>query len=121
PEAHSRAWCRAEPRRAMNRRMDVAGKPAPVYCACVLCPARRRAQTLPLALKSDHGDAAATRRAGPPSSGKPEGCQASPLEPRVQGRFARIAMAEDVLSMATARRSPRPQGAGFLRSGAMAA
>ena len=31
------------------------------------------------------------------SSGKPEGRQAFPLEPRVQGRFARIVTAEDVL------------------------
>jgi len=30
-------------------------------------------------------------------SGKPEGRQAFPLEPRVQGRFARIFTAEDVL------------------------
>jgi len=30
------------------------------------------------------------------TSGKPEGNQAFPLEPRVQGRFARIVTAEDV-------------------------
>lgn len=30
-------------------------------------------------------------------SGKPEGLQTFPLEPRVQGRFAGIDMAEDVL------------------------
>ena len=29
------------------------------------------------------------------TSGKPDGFQVFPLEPRVQGRFARIAMAED--------------------------
>ncbi len=29
------------------------------------------------------------------TSGKPDGFQVPPLEPRVQGRFARIAMAED--------------------------
>src|SRR3569623_934243 len=64
--------------------------------AHVLCRVRRRAQTYALSLNDDHGDAAEARCAGPPRSGKPEGVQAFPLEPRVQGRLARIVMAEDV-------------------------
>ena len=39
------------------------------------------------------------------TSGKPDGFQVFPLEPRVQGRFARIAMAEDPFSGAKAASS----------------
>src|SRR5690606_11998479 len=87
--------------RAASRNRWAAAPPAivPLYSGCVLCPARRRVQTLPLALKSDPGSAAEAGCASPPSSGKPEGFQAVPLEPRVQGRFARIATAEDVFRM----------------------
>ena len=69
---------------------------APVYFIRVLCPVRRRAQTCALSLNDDHGDAAEAGCASPPRSGKPDGLQAFPLEPWVQGRLARIAMAEDV-------------------------
>ena len=47
------------------------------------------------------------RCACPPCSGKPEGIQAFPLDPRDQGRFARIAMAEDVIFPRTGRRPAR--------------
>ncbi len=63
-----------------------------LYSAHVLCCGRRRAQTFALSLNYDHGDATEARSAGPPCSGKPDGLQAFPLEPRVQGRFARIAI-----------------------------
>ena len=60
-----------------------------LYFQCVLCRDRRHAQTFALSLNDDHGGAAESRRACPPRSGKPEGSQASPLEPTVQGRFRR--------------------------------
>ncbi len=63
----------------------------------VLCRVRQRTQTYALSLNDDHGDAAETGSAGPPRSGKPEGIQAFPLEPWVQGRLVRIVMAEDAL------------------------
>src|SRR5690606_32752613 len=93
---------RIHPSRWLNRTfakcrpMDGPGRCAPLYSVRVLCPEQRRAQTYALSLNDDHGDAAEAGSAGPPRSGKPEGLQASPLEPRVQGRLARIAMAEDV-------------------------
>src|SRR5678815_6139146 len=80
----------------MNRRCSTADKRsrpnffAALYFGRVLCRVRRRAQTYALSLNDDHGDAAEARSAGPPRSGKPEGVQAFPLEPRVQGRLARI-------------------------------
>src|SRR3546814_13683625 len=76
--------------------MDARRCRAPVYFMRVLCPVRRRAQTCALSLNDDHGDAAEAGCASPPRSGKPDGLQAFPLEPWVQGRLARIAMAEDV-------------------------
>src|SRR3546814_9076680 len=76
--------------------MDARRCRAPVYFMRVLCPVRRRAQTCALSLNDDHGDAAEAGCASPPRSGKPDGLQASPLEPWVQGRLARIAMAEGV-------------------------
>lgn len=45
------------------------------------------------------------------TSGKPDGYQVSPLEPRVQGRFARIVMAEDPLFA-----KPASTDAGFFLS-----
>src|SRR5690606_19058186 len=87
----------APARARMNDRRRMAG-PArghALYFPRVLCRDRRRAQTFALSLNDDLGDAMAAWRAGPPTSGKPEGRLASPLEPRVQGRFARIDMAED--------------------------
>lgn len=45
------------------------------------------------------------------TSGKPDGFQVFPLEPRVQGRFARIVMAEDPFSS-----KPASLGAGFVVS-----
>src|SRR5690606_29218542 len=79
-----------------HRRTGVRGQGAGVYFMRVLCRDRRRAQTFALSLNDDLGDATEAWRACPPTSGKPEGSQAFPLEPRVQGRFARIDMAEDV-------------------------
>src|SRR6476619_6933072 len=77
-----------------------------LYCARVLCRVRRRAQTYALSLNDDHGDAAEAGSASPPCSGKPEGLQAFPLEPRVQGRLARIVMAEDASFQSTRARAP---------------
>ena len=45
-------------------------------------------------------------------SGKPEGFQVFPLEPRVQGRFARIVMAEDPFHSTPA---PYARASSFLR------
>src|SRR5688572_15078388 len=73
------------------RRAGTVDRSPALYFFHVLCCARQRAQTFALSLTDDHGDAAEARRASPPRSGKPEGIQAFPLEPRVQGRFAGIA------------------------------
>src|SRR5690606_35100271 len=85
------------------------GHPA-LYSWCVLCRDRRRAQTYALSLNDDHGGAAETGCASPPRSGKPEGFPALPLEPRVQGRLARIDMAEDVFFFARLQPRARPGG-----------
>ena len=66
-----------------------------VYFVRVLCCVRRRVQTFALALNDDTGDVTDIWRASPPASGKPEGDPTFPLEPWVQGRFARIGMVED--------------------------
>jgi hypothetical protein len=79
-----------------RRRTGYAIPAMPLYCFCVLCCERQRAQTFALSLNCDHGRATEAGSACLPSSGKPDGPQAFPLEPRVQGRFASIGMAEDV-------------------------
>jgi hypothetical protein len=88
-----------------------------LYCACILCFDRQRAQTFALSLNYDRGDATESWRASPPRSGKPDGPQAFPLEPRVQGRFASIVMAEDAFKFCdtrTMRDAPKPaQSRGF--------
>src|SRR5690606_7877893 len=110
PARLNRQWLNACRR---DRRTDASDGRVSLYFSCVLCRARRRAQTFALSLNDDHGDAADARSASPPSSGKPEGSQAFPLEPRVQGRLACIVMAEDVSS----RKKPASI-AGFFRLGA---
>src|SRR5690606_3386 len=94
------------------------GHPA-LYSSRVLCRDRRRAQTYALSLNDDHGGAAETGGASPPRSGKPEGFPALPLEPRVQGRLARIDMAEDVFSFA--RQRPRARAGGGMADARAAA
>src|SRR5690606_4209478 len=84
------------PKVNVHRRMAFGPQGQGVYCTCVLCRDRRRTQTFALSLNHDHGDATVAWRACPPPSGKPDGSQASPLEPRVQGRLVCIDMVEDV-------------------------
>src|SRR5690606_10961574 len=79
-----------------GRRAGASPRIRALYFASVLCRDRRRAQTYALSLNDDHGGAVETGCASPPRSGKPDGFPALPLEPRVQGRLARIDMAEDV-------------------------
>jgi hypothetical protein len=79
-----------------DRRTEVALHGLALYSSRVLCRDRRRAQTYALSLNDDHGGAVETGCASPPRSGKPDGFPALPLEPWVQGRLARIDMAEDV-------------------------
>src|SRR5690606_40456510 len=107
-----RRLARPAPASTMNagRRTDPANVRPALYSSCVLCRDRRRAQTYTLALNDDHGGAVDTGRASPPRSGKPEGFPALPLEPRVQGRLARIDMAEDVFSRASPRLHALPRG-----------
>src|SRR3546814_20863369 len=83
-----------------GRRTEPGAGRLALYSSRVLCRDRRRAQTYALSLNDDHGGAAETGGASPPRSGKPEGFPALPLEPRVQGRLARIDMVEDVFSCA---------------------
>src|SRR5690606_39768698 len=116
-----RRLARPAPASTMNagRRTDPADVRPALYSSCVLCRDRRRAQTYTLALNDDHGGAVDTGRASPPRSGKPEGFPALPLEPRVQGRLARIDMAEDVFSFA--RQRPRARAGGGMADARAAA
>ena len=63
-------------------------------------------KTFALSLNYDHGKGTEAGSASPPRSGKPDGPQLFPLEPRVQGRFACIVMAEGVIFFARARQAP---------------
>src|SRR3546814_9060319 len=83
-----------------GRRTEPGAGRLALYSSRVLCRDRRRAQTYALSLNDDHGGAAETGGASAPRSGKPEGFPALPLEPRVQGRLARIDMVEHVFSCA---------------------
>lgn len=62
--------------------------PRPLLCSTACANIR-------LGPNDDTGNVVVAWRASPPTSGKPEGGTAFPLEPLVQGRFARIGMVED--------------------------
>ena len=98
----------AESTPCFDRRTDFRISTAALYFASRPLPCRRRAQTFTLSLKDDPG-MQRDRVCKSALSGKPEGRQTFPLDPRVQGRFARIVTAEDAFFSMTFSRDTRPQ------------
>src|SRR3546814_15929558 len=82
-----------------GRRTEPGAGRLALYSSRDPCRDRRRAQTYALSLNDDHGGAAETGGEGPPHNGRPEGFPAPPLEPRLQGRLARIDLVEYAFSL----------------------